>query len=146
MAPPILLVEDDLSLAQTVTILLENAGVPVEHCATGEVAIELVRSKRYPAVVVDIILQSGISGLYVVSAIREMPSEERPLVLIITGASVDTLRGVDRSVVTAVMLKPFDFNLFTQYVLATYRKALNLPHETGVVTAPESKPVRKAAP
>jgi two-component system chemotaxis response regulator CheY len=142
MAPPILLVEDDLSLAQTVAILLENLGVPVEHCATGEVAIELVRSKRYPVVVVDIILQSGISGLYVVSAIREMPSEERPLVLIITGASLETLRGVDRSVVTSVMLKPLDFNLFTQYVLATYRKALNLPHESGLVVPTESRRVR----
>ncbi len=142
MAPPILLVEDDLSLAQTVTILLENLGVPVEHCATGEVAIELVRSKRYPVVVVDIILQSGISGLYVVSAIREMPSKERPLVLIITGASLETLRGVDPSVVTSVMLKPFDFNLFTQYVLATYRKALNLPHETALIVPSEPKRVR----
>ncbi len=142
MALPILLVEDDLSLAQTVTILLENVGVPVEHCATGELAIELVRSKRYPVAIVDIVLQSGISGLYVVSAIREIPSEQRPLVVIITGASLETLRGVDRSVVTAVMLKPFDFELFTQYVLATYRRALNLPHETGLVVVQDSKRVR----
>jgi DNA-binding response OmpR family regulator len=124
MAPPILLVEDDLSLAQTLTMLLENLEIPVEHCATGEVAIELVRSKRYAVVIIDVILMTGVSGLYVVRAIREMPAEQRPRVMVMTGAGLETLRGIDRSVVTAVMLKPLDFELFPEYVLATYRNAL----------------------
>lgn len=142
MAPPILLVEDDLSLAQTMSMLLENIGLQIEHCASGEVAIELVRSKRYAVVVIDIILQTGVSGIYVVNAIRELPPDRRPHVLVMTGANLEALRGIDRSVVSAVMLKPVDFDLFSQFVLATYRKALNLQSEAGVTVATDAKRVR----
>jgi two-component system, chemotaxis family, chemotaxis protein CheY len=142
VALPILLVEDDLSLAQTLSMLLENQGLQVEQCATGEVAIELVRSKRYAVVVIDIILQTGISGIYVVSAIRELPSAKRPQVMMMTGASLEVLRGVDRSVVTAVMLKPVDFELFSQYVLAMYRRALGVPSESGLTVTAQEERVR----
>jgi DNA-binding response OmpR family regulator len=142
VALPILLVEDDLSLGQALSMLLENHGLQVERCATGEVAIELVRSKRYAVVVIDIILQTGVSGLYVVNAIRELPSAKRPQVMMITGASLEVLRGVDRSVVSAVMLKPVDFDLFSEYVLAMYRKALNLPSEAGLMVTPQEERVR----
>ena len=134
VAPPILVVDDDLALAQAMTVIIANLGIPVEQCATGEVAIELMKTKRYAVVVVDVILQSGISGIYVVDAVRQMPAEERPAVLMITGASMESLRGVDRTLVTAVMLKPVDFDLFAQYVLATYRRSLNLTSEAGVTT------------
>ncbi len=133
MAPPILLIDDDLSLAQALMLVLENLGLEVEHCATGEVAIDLLRQKRYAVAVVDVILTAGISGIYVVNAIREMPVEKRPVVLMLTGANIESLRGVDRTLVTAVMLKPVDFELFGQYVLATYRKALGVPAEAAIV-------------
>jgi two-component system, chemotaxis family, chemotaxis protein CheY len=142
VAPPILVVDDDLALAQAMTVIIANLGIPVEQCATGEVAIELMKTKRYAVVVVDVILQSGISGIYVVDAVRHMPAEERPAVLMITGASMETLRGVDRTIVTAIMLKPIDFDLFAQYVLATYRRSLNLTSEAGGVTSPRMMRVR----
>jgi len=141
VALPVLLVEDDLPLAQAMTVIITNLGLPVEHCATGEVAIELVKTNRYAVVVVDVILQAGISGIYVVDAIRQMPAAERPAILMVTGASLESLRGLDRSLVTAVMLKPVDFDLFAQYVLATYRRSLNLPSEAGV-SGPPMKRVR----
>lgn len=135
MAPPILVVDDDLSLAQVMTIAITELGVPVEHCATGEVAIDLMRQKQYAVVVVDLILEAGISGIYVVNAIRDLPKHQRPTVLMITGGNLENLRGVDRSLVTAVMLKPLDLELFANYVLATYRRALNLQSDAGVVAA-----------
>ncbi len=57
--PPILLVDDDLSLAQTLTGALESRGLPVDHCASGEVAIELIGEKRYPQVIIDVVLEQG---------------------------------------------------------------------------------------
>jgi DNA-binding response OmpR family regulator len=135
MAPPILLVDDDLALAQAMTMSIENVGIPVEHCATGEVAIDLIRQKRYAVIVVDVMLPAGISGLYVVNAIRHLPVAQRPPVLMITGASLENLRGVDKTVVTAVLLKPLDFALFADFVLATYRRSQNLTSETGLPAA-----------
>ena len=124
--PPILLVEDDFPLAQTMASALEAVGVPVEHCPTGELAIELLKAKRYPVLVLELVLplSGGFSGGYVVKAVKKLPRPERPcIVLIASGAA--TLRGVDRSVVTSMLFKPLDFAIFTEYILATYRRALS---------------------
>jgi DNA-binding response OmpR family regulator len=126
VAPPILLVDDDLALAQAMIAAIENTGIPVEHCTTGEVAIELVKKKRYAVVIVDLILEHGISGIYVVNAVRNLAAERRPVVLMITGANLENLRGVDRATVSAVMLKPIDFALFADFVLAAYRHSTQL--------------------
>jgi DNA-binding response OmpR family regulator len=136
VAPPILLLDDDLSLAQTMTMAIENLGIPVEQCSTGEVAIELIKKKQYSVVILDLILEAGVSGLYVVNAVRQLPQQQRPLVLMVTGANLDSLRGIDPSLVTAVMLKPVDFDLFAQYVLVTYRRSVNRPSEVGSLAPP----------
>lgn len=73
----------------------------------------------------DLILENGLSGLYVVEAIRELAPDQRPLILTTTGANLEYLRGVDRTMVAAVILEPVDFGLFAEYVLATYRRAIN---------------------
>ena len=126
MLPPILLVEDDLPLAQTMASELEAVGVPVEHCPTGELAIELLQQKRYPVIVLELVLSlsGGVSGGYVVKAVKKMAREDRPAIVLIASGTA-TLRGVDRSVVTSMLFKPLDFALFTEYILATYRRSLS---------------------
>ncbi len=143
--PPILLVDDDLSLAQTLTGAMESRALPVDHCASGEVAIELIAAKRYPLVIIDVILEQGVSGVYVVDAIRKIPGAQRPDVLMLSDAK-GTMRGIDHTVVTAVMLKPINFELFTDYVEATYRRAVGpvTPPPT-VVPAHEHKGSRRSA-
>lgn len=135
VAPPILIVDDDIALSQAMALAIENVGIPVEQCSSGETAIALVRQKRYAVVVLDLILAEGVSGLYVVEAIREMKAEHRPMILMTTGANLENLRGVDRSMVTAVMLKPVDFELFAEYVMATYRRAVHVTLPEPVVSA-----------
>ena len=138
MAPPILLVEDDIALAQTMALAIGNVGIPVEQCASGETAIEWIRQKRYAVVVLDLILGEGVSGLYVVDAIRDLKPDQRPLILMTTGANLENLRAIDRSMVTAVLLKPVDFELFAEYVLATYRRAVHTT--SGLAVAPRLSP------
>ena len=136
MAPPILIVDDDIALSQAMALAIENAGIPVEQCSSGETAITLVRHNRYAVVVLDLILGAGVSGLYVVEAIRELKAEQRPMILMTTGANLENLRGVDRSMVAAVMLKPIDFELFAEYVMATYRRAVHTAVAQPVIQAP----------
>jgi DNA-binding response OmpR family regulator len=124
--PPILLVEDDLALAQTMASELEAVGVPVEHCPTGGLAIELLQQKRYPVIVLELVLSlsGAVSGGYVVKAAKKLPRDKRPAIVLIASGSA-TLRGIDRSVVTSMLFKPLDFALFTEYILATYRRAVS---------------------
>jgi two-component system, chemotaxis family, chemotaxis protein CheY len=132
----ILLVEDDLSLAQALTSCLDGIGIETEHCSSAEVAIELLRANRYPLLVVDIILGAGLSGVYVVDAVRKLPQEERPAVLVMTGASLDFIRGINRQVVTAILIKPIDFDLFCEYVRATVEHAVKrLPRQPATTGA-----------
>ena len=138
--PPVLVVDDDLSLAQALTLAIESVGLPVEHCTSAEVAIELIKARQYGCVVLDLVLEPGQSGMYVVNAVRGLPANTSPPVIMMTGAMVDHLRSVDREIVKAILLKPLDLELFAQYVLATYRRALDLRSAAGVV--PEPPPVR----
>ncbi|HEU4522893.1 MAG TPA: response regulator [Thermoanaerobaculia bacterium] len=146
MAPPILLVEDDLALAQLLACELETIGIPVEHSPSGELAIELLQAKHYPVIVMELILSTsgGISGGYVVKAIRKLPPEMRPLIVLMLNGSA-TLRGLDRSAVSAMLFKPLDVKLFTEYVFATYRRALEVT-EPSSPTQPESSSVCPAPP
>lgn len=124
MTNAVLIVDDDASLAQTLVSVLAGLQVPAEHTLMADTAIELIRAKRYPVVVIDLRLGESPSGIYVVDAIRKMPQEDRPLVLMMTAAGMEHLRGVDRQVVIAVLLKPLDLELFAHYVRATYERAL----------------------
>jgi DNA-binding response OmpR family regulator len=138
--PPVLIVDDDLSLAQALTLAIETVGLPVEHCTTAETAIELIKAKRYACIVLDLILEPGLSGMYVVNAVRGVPVESRPAVVMVTGATLDNLRGIDRDIVKSILFKPVDLELFAQYVLATYRRALDLRSAAGAT--PMTPPVR----
>ena len=133
MTLPVLIVEDDLSLAQALTLSVETVGLPVEYCTTAETAITLLKTRQYGCLVLDLILEGGLSGMYVVSATRNLPPERRPMILMTTGASVEQLRGVNHDLVKAILLKPLDLELFAQYVLATYRRALDLNSAAGAV-------------
>lgn len=147
MAPPILLVEDDLSLAQALTVVVEGAGIPVEHCATGETAIELLAAKDYPLIVVDIILSAGegMSGIYVIKAARRLRKDRRPAAIIITGGNV-SLRGIDRSVVSTVLFKPLNLDLFRDYVVTAYRHALAQRPELAQAAVTCASPAAVLAP
>ena len=138
--PPVLLVDDDLSLAPALTLAIETVGLPVEHCTTAEVAIELVKARQYGCIVLDLILESGVSGLYVINAVRGLPARDRPAVVMITGATIENVRGIDRDIVKAILLKPLDLELFAQFVLATYRRSLDLRSAAGAI--PVLPPVR----
>src|SRR5580704_17440840 len=52
----VLLVEDDLTAAHGVSLMLKSAGAVVEHAETGEEAIELTRHYEYDIVLLDVIL------------------------------------------------------------------------------------------
>lgn len=125
MTQPILLVEDDSSLAQTLIAALDAVGIAVDHSPTGELACELLRTKSYPLIVVELILSNsgGISGGYVIKSVKRLPRNARPAVIVLASGTA-SLRGLDRSSVSSMLFKPLDFPLFTEYVLTSYRHAL----------------------
>src|ERR1700735_3278649 len=80
----VLLVEDDLTAAHGVSLMLKGAGAVVEHAETGEEAIELTRHYEYDIVLLDVILPD-VEGYEVVRRMR-VSRNDTP-VLILSGLS-----------------------------------------------------------
>jgi DNA-binding response OmpR family regulator len=111
----VLLVEDDRSLAHLIARGLENAGLGVTTTDSSVDAILQLQRGRYSVILLDIIL-SGSSGVYVVDALRDLRPDERPKVVVITGARGNILSTLDRTIVKAVLFKPLDVPSLTAYV------------------------------
>ena len=65
----VLLVEDDLSTARGMVLMLKSAGMVVDQAETGEEAVELSRLYDYDIVVLDLILPD-MEGYEVVRRMR----------------------------------------------------------------------------
>ena len=101
-----LLVEDDLTAARGITMVLKSGQAVVDHADTGEEALELLRHYEYDLVILDLILPD-IEGYEVVRRMR-LARNNTP-VLVLSGLSRPQARvkalgmGADD-----VMSKPFD--------------------------------------
>ncbi len=122
----VLVVEDDPVLARALRTVLERRSLAVDWCSHAEDAMLELAHKRYSAVILDIILPGGSSGLYVVSYLHNVPKERRPPVVVITGSDTDVLRKIDRSIVKTVLFKPLQLDVF-----ATSVEAMVRAHEDG---------------
>jgi two-component system, cell cycle response regulator CtrA len=80
----VLLVEDDLTAARGVSLMLKSGGAVVDQADTGEEALELVRHYDYDIVVLDLMLPD-IEGYEVVRRMR-VARDDTP-VLILSGLS-----------------------------------------------------------
>ena len=76
----VLLVEDDLTAARGLTLMLKAAGAVVDHSDTGEEALELSRHYEYDIVLLDLILPD-IEGFEVVRRMRAARNDTPVLVL-----------------------------------------------------------------
>jgi DNA-binding response OmpR family regulator len=114
-APSVLIVEDDTSLANLIARQLERAGLRASCTDSTVEAIMRIQRMRFEAILLDVML-AGTSGLYVVEALRDIPSDERPKVIVITGARGSVLANLDRSIVKSVMFKPLDVKALAIYV------------------------------
>src|SRR5713101_10047731 len=101
----VLLVDDDSSLCNLISLALERLGLEVACTDSSVDAILKLQRRRYSVLLLDIML-NGSSGLYVVDALKDIPTYDRPRVVVITGATGNILSTVDRSVVKAVFFKP----------------------------------------
>ncbi len=94
MIERILVVEDDENLRLPLVDNLEDEGFEVAHASTGEIAIELARTKTFDVIVLDIMLP-GISGYEVCKALRAQGSSAGILMLTARSLEDDVVTGFD---------------------------------------------------
>ena len=69
--PHILIVDDDRSVRRTVLRVLQSEGMTAEEAGSGTEAIELVSTRNYDLILLDIIME-GMDGFQVVHQIRSL--------------------------------------------------------------------------
>jgi DNA-binding response OmpR family regulator len=121
-SPQVLVVDDDASLCHLITLELGRIGIDVTCTDSSIDAIMKLRTGHFKVVLLDIMLK-GSSGLYVVDALRDIPSYERPQVVIITGARATILTNIDRSIAKTVFFKPLEMKSLAVYVKAIMTNA-----------------------
>ncbi len=76
----VLLVEDDLTAARGIMLMLKGAGAVVDHAATGEESVELTRHYEYDIILLDLMLPD-IEGFEVVRRLRVARNDTPILIL-----------------------------------------------------------------
>lgn len=117
----VLVVEDEPSLAQQLTITLCQAGYAVDHAADGEHADMLGHDEAYDAVVLDLGLPK-IDGLTLLRRWREAGQSMPVLVLTARGSWHEKVLGID-SGADDYMSKPFRMEELLARLRALIRRA-----------------------
>jgi DNA-binding response OmpR family regulator len=120
----ILVVEDDLTVAEVVVDYLRHAGLDPRHAVDGHIALEMAATWRPDMVILDLMLP-GVSGLEVCRRLREGRDAEVPLpVIMLTalGEESDRVLGLE-SGADDYVTKPFSPRELTLRVQAVLRRA-----------------------
>jgi two-component system response regulator MtrA len=105
MSARILVVDDDIALAEMIGIVLEGEGFETAFCADGSEALDAFRRAKPDLVLLDLMLP-GLDGIEVCSQIR---AESGTPIIMLTAKSdtTDVVKGLE-SGADDYMVKPFD--------------------------------------
>ena len=120
----ILVVEDELRLAELIKRGLTHEGHAVDTAETGEEALDWVDAASHDAIVLDVMLP-GISGLEVCRTLRQRSITTPVLLLTARDAVPDRVAGLDAGA-DDYLIKPFAF----PELLARLRALARRPHES----------------
>jgi DNA-binding response OmpR family regulator len=102
----ILLIEDELGVADFIKTGLEEEGYKVEHAVNGRLGFELLKSNIIDLVLLDILLPE-MNGLEVCKKIREEGFKELPVIMLTAlGSAENVVLGLD-SGADDYLAKPF---------------------------------------
>lgn len=124
MSAKILLVEDDLSLAATLSENLKLEGYQIQCLNSGQAAIEAFRKPNYDLVVLDNMLPE-YTGLEVLTHIRQI-SQVPVLMISAKGTSADRIKGLELQA-DDYLPKPFHLKEFLLRVQSLLRRTADSP-------------------
>jgi DNA-binding response OmpR family regulator len=119
----ILVVDDEVDLAEAVARGLRREGYAVDVCHDGEDALEKARFTPYDLVCLDLTMP-GLDGLDVCAGLREdHPGEAPPRVLMLTARDTldDRIRGLDIGA-DDYLVKPFAFGELSARIRSLLRR------------------------
>ncbi|MBI9085407.1 MAG: response regulator transcription factor [Desulfobacterales bacterium] len=117
----ILLIEDDLKIAQFIVKGMRAAGFATDHATDGEDGLHLALTEPYDAAIIDIMLP-GRDGLSVIETLRREKIHTPVIILSARGAIDDRVRGLQTGS-DDYLTKPFAFSELLARVQALIRRS-----------------------
>ncbi len=117
--PSILMVEDDYTLAKTLTVILQENHYAAVAVGTGGEAVEEIRRRRFDAILVDFRLPD-MSGIEVIRNIKEIRADG-VIIMMTAYESLDIALSALKERVFDFLIKPVD----PAMLLSSLRKGLN---------------------
>lgn len=117
-APTVLVIDDDVILAELLAAIVEGAGFQAVLAADGAEGLRLARSAG-PALVLCDMSMPGVSGAEVIRSLRNDPSTSHLRLVLMSGHAAPDLRAIGAD---KFLAKPF----FPEEVVSLLR-TLNIP-------------------
>jgi CheY-like chemotaxis protein len=109
----VLVVDDERSVRELISVVLELQGLRVVQAADGAQALEIARAEELHLITLDVMMP-GLDGWQVAQALDASPRTASIPRMMVSGkplAELDAAPGRNRA--SAVLTKPFDFAEFT---------------------------------
>lgn len=120
MTESVLIVEDDLDIADLIRVNLIELGITAEHESDGSKALEKALSGSFSLLILDVMLPS-ISGLDICRQIRQTKPEQAIIMLTAKSSEVDRVLGLELGA-DDYMTKPFSVRELQARVRSQLRK------------------------
>lgn len=120
----ILVVEDDIKIAEFILKGLRSSGFAVDHAATGNQGFEMATAQSYDTLVVDIMLPE-LDGISLIRKIRARQDNTPVIILSARNRVDDRVKGLQAGA-DDYLTKPFAFSEFLARVQALIRRAGNV--------------------
>ncbi len=119
----ILIVEDEVEIAQLIQLYLEKEGFSCRVCSDGQTAIRVFQELQPDLIILDLMLPE-LDGLEVCARIRQKPGSKDPYILMLTakGEEIDRIIGLSTGA-DDYMVKPFSPRELVARVRALLRRS-----------------------
>lgn len=143
----VLIVEDELEIANLIQLYLEKDGFTVHLCRDGFQALQMAQTVQPDVIVLDLMLPR-LDGLEVCAQIRQKTGDKDPYILMVTakGEELDRIIGLSTGA-DDYLVKPFSPRELVARVRALLRRSLRQGGQTPQFQSPHFQldPVQRMA-
>jgi len=116
----ILVIDDDPSIRRLIAPMLVNEGALVVEAGNTLGALHMLGQHSFDAAILDLMMPDS-SGFEVLRYLEENSPREK-CVIVISGASENTLNSIESPVVHSIVRKPFDLDRLEEALMEIIRK------------------------
>jgi len=121
----VLVVEDDLDTALSLSLLLRTKGYEVEVAPNGEVGVAAARQAHPDVVILDIGLPH-MNGWQVAREMAEQPAPKRPLLVAVSGfGDEESRRRSEEAGIDLHLVKPVEPD-YLQHLLSRFERVIDV--------------------